>query len=113
MKTVGRILIILAAACLVVGATWTIGQSSGDSAFPSRERPDVASSEGRPAPPAGEFGERGDHHAAQPFSIRGWLGFTQTLVPMTIIFMLVALPSSLWKKRQRSRREDTSPLPAG
>jgi hypothetical protein len=115
MKTIGRILVILAAALVVIGATWAVGRnsSSSTSTFDRAERPAFSSAEGRPAPPDGASRERdGDHHAAQPFSLRGWLGFAQTLVPMMMIITLVVLPTSLWKKRRRARREEASALPA-
>lgn len=107
MKAIIRLLIILLAAFAVTGATWAIGQSSGnssDSAFVQGKRPDFGESEGRPAPPAGREGRAGgDHHAAQWTSVRGWLGFAETLVPITIIIILVTLPASLWKRYQRAR----------
>jgi len=104
MKAIIRLLIILLAAVAVTGATWAIGQSSGssrDSAFVQGERPDFGGSEERTAPPAGREG--GDHHAAQWTSVRGWLGFAETFVPITIIITLVTLPASLWKRYQRTR----------
>lgn len=108
MKAIIRLLIILLAAFAVTGATWAIGQSSGnssESAFVRGERPDFGESEGRSAPPGGREGRAGgDHHAAQWTSVRGWLSFAETLVPITIIIALVTLPASLWKRYQRTRR---------
>lgn len=109
MKIVGRIVMILLAAAVVVGATWAVGQTSDNRSFTRDGRPAFAEQEGRSFAPGGEFRERGaEHHAAQVSSLRGWLGFTQTLVPITIIITLVALPMHFWKKRQRARRGDTS-----
>lgn len=107
MKAIMRLFIILLAAFAVTGATWAIGQSSGnnsDSAFVRGDRPDFGNREGRPAPPAGREGhEGGDHNAAQWTSVRGWLGFAETLVPITLIITLVTLPASLWKRYRRTR----------
>ncbi|MEZ4679404.1 MAG: hypothetical protein R2932_34805 [Caldilineaceae bacterium] len=119
MKTLGRIVIILVAALVVVGATWAVGQSGGNSggnsgSFARRTRPEFSAEAGRPARPDGElreFGERGGRDGAQLLSLRGWLGFGQTLVPMAIIIALVALPTSLWKKRRRAQRSTTSAIP--
>ena len=118
MKTIGRMVVILFAAAVVIGATWLIGQNNGNSTFVPRERPTFAGAEAQAAPATGElranreFRERGERHTAQWLSMRGWLGFTQTLVPMTIIIVLVALPTKYWKRRQRARRSQTSALPA-
>jgi len=105
MKAMIRILIILLAAFAVTGATWAIGQSSGsssDSAFVQGDRPEFGNRAGQSAPTAGRAG--GDHHAAQWTSVQGWLGFAETLVPITIIITLVTLPANLRKRNQRTRR---------
>lgn len=116
MKTIWRIVLILVAAFAVTGATWAMGQTSDNSNFSMRDRGGFARPEGQAAPTNGEFRGRGDfrdgneHHAAQFFSVRGWLGFTQTLVPMAMIIAVVALPMKFWQQRKRARRNATSAL---
>ncbi len=106
MKTIARILIILLAAMTVVGATWAVGQSSSNSGATtavSRNRADFGGAEG--APPRPEGGEGFSRDGSQVLSVRGWLGFAETLVPITLIITLIALPTSLWKRRQRAQRQ--------
>lgn len=111
MKTIGRIFVILFAALAVTGATWAVGQSSSNSAFVPRERGGFERPEGE-FRERGELGGRGDHHSAQFLSLRGWLGFGQTLIPMTIIIAVIALPMRFWKQRKRARRsEEAAALP--
>ncbi len=108
MKTISRIFVILLAAMLVVGATWAVGQSStsaGDATAVVRgDRAELAGAEGRPARSADREG--GDHHAAQFLSVESWLSFSKTLVPLVLIITLVALPTSLWKRRRRAHHHD-------
>lgn len=113
MKTIARLLTILLAAFMVVGATWAVGQSSGNTnAFAGRGRPEFSQQEGQRAFPDREFGERGERDGAQLFNARGWFGFTQTVVPIALIIAVVALPMNFWKRRQRARRNEASALPA-
>lgn len=106
MKTMTRILIILLAALTVVGATWAVGQSSSNSStttFVRGERAEFGGTEGRPVGPEGREGF--DRDGSQLLSVRGWLGFAETLVPIALIITVVALPTSLWKRRQRAQRQ--------
>ncbi len=113
MKTIARVMIIMLAAMTVIGATWAVGQSSGNSnatIFVGRDRADFGGREGRPARPEGGDGFARD--GSQFLNVRGWLGFAETLVPITLIITAVALPTNLWKRRQRAQRQGAVITPA-
>ena len=57
-------------------------------------------------------GEGFGRDSAQFLSVRGWLGFAETLIPITLIITLVALPTSLWKRRQHTQRQGDIVAPA-
>ncbi len=94
MSSIKQIVIILLAVLVVTGALYGYGQMNGAAAgengrFGEFER--RGDFEGR-----GEFGEgrppRGEGDTGLvPFNVRGILGFGQTLVPITIIIIVVAL----------------------
>ena len=103
MKTIMRILIILLAALTVVGATWAVGASnSSTSSSTIEQRDDVDEAAGRPLRPEGEAGF--DRNASQVLSIGGWLGFLETLVPISIIITVVTLVTNWGKRRQAQQR---------
>jgi len=102
----------LLAAVTVVGATWAVGQASSSestSVVMQGESPKVGNSEIRSAPPEGTEFDGGDAYAAPFTSRQGWLGFTESVVPIAVIITLVALPMSLWKRNQRTHMH---PAPA-
>jgi hypothetical protein len=104
MKTLLRIGIILAACLVVTGA---IGQTDwANQTQPRFERSGAEGDSG--SPPAGErrpAGERGGRGA--DLGVRGWLGFGQTLLPMTILIALVSFLTNFGKGR-RQRPETTA-----
>lgn len=109
MKTIMRILIILLAAMTVVGATWAVGASSGSTNSSTIEQPgDFAGDEGRPPRPEGETGF--DRNASQVLSIGGWLGFLETLVPISIIITVVTLVTN-WSKRRHTQQRTSAAAP--
>ncbi|GAB4580719.1 MAG: hypothetical protein Fur0022_34610 [Anaerolineales bacterium] len=118
MKTIFRILIILAFAALVVGGLVAMRQSAwisqlipqrgrfeefGEGFEPPLERP---FEEGE----FGEFGRRGERgERAGGFSLFGILGFAQTLIPMTLIILFVTQIPKLWRAfRLRQKAKPSS-----
>lgn len=101
MKTIIRLLTIVLAISIVIGATWAVGQSSSDSqtSFVQGERPSFDDSSDRPAPIEGF-----DQNAAQFTSLFGWMGLGATVGELAIIIALIALPTSLWNRRRRARQ---------
>lgn len=118
MKTIFRILIILAVSALVVGGLVAMRQSAwasqllpqgrgGD--FGEGFRPGEGFGEGFEPPEGferpfgdGDFGGfegRGGGHGerAGGFSLFGILGFAQTLIPMTLIIIVVTQIPKLWR----------------
>lgn len=114
MKTLLRILIILAAALAVVGVTYAIGQSgwlagqaqgSSHGGIPDGDRPsaDMASSDGEFSPsegrerPEGDMPEGFEHrdggHSASPFSTASLRSFAKTLFPIALVILVVTLAS--------------------
>lgn len=112
MKTIFRILIILAVSALVVAGLVAMRQS----AWASQLLPQGRGGEfGEGFRPGGEFGEgferpfgdgdfggfegRGGGHGerAGGFSLFGILGFAQTLIPMTLIILVVTQIPKLWR----------------
>lgn len=103
MNTIIRLLIIILAISIVVGATWAVGQSSSSNSqtgFVQGERPNFEGSGDRPAPPEGF-----DRNAAQFTSLFGWMGLGETVAEIAIIITLIALPTTLWNRRRRTRQQ--------
>ena len=101
MKTLFRILVILVAACVVIGVTYAIGQTewaaeraqSGFSHKPaegSLSPEGVEHAEGRGVPRE-ELGRHGGGREASPFSSSSLLSFAHTLIPMALVIVVVAL----------------------
>lgn len=96
MKSIKQIVIILLAALVVTGALYGYGQVRGVTAgengrfgeFEQRGNFEGRGDFGEGRPPRGE-GDTG----LVPFNMRGILGFGQTLVPITLIIIGVALIS--------------------
>lgn len=108
MSSIKQIVIILLAALVVTGALYGYGQMSGAAAQNGRfgefeQRGDLGGrgefDAGRP--PRGE-GDRG----LVPFNVRGILGFGQTLIPIALIIIVVALIN---KASSTSRRNPVKP----
>ena len=102
MRTLLRISIILVACLVVTGVTYAIGQTDwANQATPRFER---SGAEGVPtqaqaSEPNSTGGERGGR--AADLSVRGWLGFGQMLIPMTIITALISFLTTIRKRRSR------------
>lgn len=112
MKTLFRIIIILAVSLVVVWATNALGQnSSANQEFPPRfeqEGGENANSSDQQARPPRRFdGERGER-GAEGFSLRGLASFGQTLIPMTIIIALVTTISNFINRRKRAQKLQAS-----
>ena len=115
MKTLLRIIIILAVSLVVVWATNALGQnSSANQEFPPRFEQEggenANSSDQQALPerrPGGERGERGEH-GAEGFSLRGLASFGQTLIPITIIIALVTTISNFINRRKRAQKLQAS-----
>ena len=116
MKTIVRILVILAASLLVVGVTVALGQNSSTTQLPLRSEEfrsqegntsgtDGVNSPQRIRPEGGRDGRRDFEggRRAGGFNAFGILGFSQTLVPMTIVILLVTAISRLGKPRKKVR----------
>jgi hypothetical protein len=106
MKTLLRIAIIIAACLVVTGVTYAVGQTDWANQAPTRfER---SRAEGDSSPPA--TSERrpvgGREGRSADLSVRGWLGFGQTLIPMTVVITLVSFLTNM-RKRRRQRPEMT------
>ncbi|MFN8440590.1 MAG: hypothetical protein U0175_39700 [Caldilineaceae bacterium] len=111
MKTIIRIVIILAAAMLVVGVTYALGQrSSSTQGFSPRfgelRSNDAGGSTNREFRPNREFEGRGfeGRRGGQAFGFRGLAGFTQTLLPITAVIAIVAIIDKAWKRRKRPQK---------
>lgn len=112
MKTLWRILIILLASFVVIGATYAIGQPNAANQPASVEqRPaddanSLQSSEANGADdaaaqvPVGEPRPGGLGLYDADLGVAGWLGFTKPLVPMALITALVSYLTSLNKRRR-------------
>ena len=109
MKTIMRVMIILLAAMTVVGAMWAVGANSGSTSSSTIEqRDDVDGAAGRLPRPEGEAGF--DRNASQVLSIGGWLGFLETLVPISIIIAVVTLATN-WSKRRHAQQRASAVAP--
>ncbi|MCA9966058.1 MAG: hypothetical protein KC423_17525 [Anaerolineales bacterium] len=108
MSSIKQIVIILLAALVVTGALYGYGQMSGAAAQNGR----FGEFEQR-----GDFGGRGEFDAGRPprgegdrglvpFNVRGILGFGQTLIPIALIIIVVALIN---KASSTSRRNPVKP----
>ena len=112
MKTLLRIIIILAVSLVVVWATNALGQnSSANQEFPPRFEQEggenANSSDQQALPERRPGGERGEH-GAEGFSLRGLASFGQTLIPMTIIIALVTTISNFINRRKRAQKLQAS-----
>lgn len=131
MKTLLRLTVILLACLLITGALYTLGQTDWATQQPPGRFERLRGAEGirenaggentpsnrnqtedaqpltrRSRPENGRFeGERG----AQFLSLRGWLGFARTLIPIAIIISLVTLLTKGVKSRQRRRDATVTP----
>ena len=111
MKTLGRILIILAVFALVMGVTYAAVNAGGTSIngaprFENGDRPQFANGE-RPFPGDGQFqpgqrlegfegGERGGG------GVGGLMfGFIKNIVIITVVVVLIAAPRSWFRNRKR------------
>ncbi|MFT3893136.1 MAG: hypothetical protein QM730_16020 [Anaerolineales bacterium] len=114
MKTLGRILIILAMFALVMGITYFVVNASGTSTngmpFEDGERPQFANGE-RPFSggeeqfqpgqrPEGFEGRERDGGDGSVFGMMG--GFVKNTVIIGVIVALIAAPRSWWRNRNRS-----------
>ena len=110
MKILTRILIILAAVAVVVGAFWWIGNSSLASSFGGGDVPgsDFAEDE-RPSRDEmltndemseGFEGRGHDEHSGGRGS---WAGFLEALVPITIIIAVGRLAALIWDMLRRRK----------
>ena len=101
MKTLGRILIVLAVFALVMGITYVAVNAGGNSSggmpqFENRERPQFANGE-RPEFPDGGRPEGGERDGG------GWMfGLIKNVGIIAIITVLIAAPRSLMKNRKRA-----------
>ena len=112
MKTLFRIIIILAVSLVVVWATNALGQnSSANQEFPPRFEQEggenANSSDQQTLPERRPGGERGEH-GAEGFSLRGLASFGQTLIPITIIIALVTTISNFINRRKRAQKLQAS-----
>lgn len=112
MKTLGRILIILAVFVLVMGITYVIVNASGTSAngapFGDGQRPQFADGQ-RPFPGDGQFqprqrpegfeGRDRERGGGSVFGLVG--GFVKNTVIIGVIVALIAVPRSRWKNKNR------------
>ena len=102
MKSLKQILIILAAALVVTGITYAIGQSSSAQETLGLNNLGGLQGEGRGRPEGnglqrpegfegrGESGERGGHHhEADPFGTASLFTFGQTILPIILIMAVV------------------------
>ena len=113
MKTLGRILIILAVFALVMGITYVAVNAGGTSAngapFGDGERPQFANGE-RPFPGDGQFqpgqrpeGFEGREREDGGGSVFGMLGgFMKNTIIIGVIVALIAAPRSWSKNRKRA-----------
>ena len=109
MSSIKQIVIILLAALVVTGALYGYGQMNGAAAgengrfgeFERRDDFEGRGEFGEGRPPRGE-GDRG----LVPFNVRGILGFGQTLIPIALIIIVVALIN---KASSTSRRNPVKP----
>lgn len=102
MNAIKQIVIILLAALVVTGGLYGYGQARGV----------TAGENGR----FGEFEQRGDFEGRPPreggdrgllpFNVRGILGFAQTLIPITLIIVVVTLIN---KARDSARHQPAKP----
>ncbi|MEZ4730370.1 MAG: hypothetical protein R3E79_24850 [Caldilineaceae bacterium] len=131
MKTLFRLGVILLVCLAITGGAYAIGQSPwatqqtlgrfersrGAREFGEREADERVGtfrsgesfrSEGDREAFGGERSVRG--RGLQLFSVRIWLGFTRTLVPIALIITIVTLFTKAVKRRRHHR--GTSPTPA-
>jgi hypothetical protein len=104
MKTIGRILIILAVAALVSGAFWALtgGTNASAGAFPAnrefgelRER-----SDGSP-----EGGFRPDHERGEEsFGALSILGMLKSIIPISVIVLVVVLVERFMNGRRLAQK---------
>ena len=107
MKTLLHIGIIVVACLVVTGTTYAIGQTAwANQAQPrfERSRAEGAPNQAQASETNRPGGERGGRDA--DLSVRGWLGFAQTLIPMAIIIALISFLTNI-NKRRRHRSETT------
>ena len=127
MKTIMRIVIILAAALLVVGVTYALGQGNSNAQrFAPRfeefreggggfdegngEESRASTNQGLRRPNR-EFEGRREYEGGrdgQAYSLRSLASFGQTLIPMTIVIVLITMISRVDKWRKRSQKASAS-----
>jgi hypothetical protein len=112
MKTLGRILIILAVFAFVMGITYVVVNASGSSTngtpFGDGERPQFANGE-RPLPADGQFqpgqrpeGFEGREREGGGGSVFGMMGgFVKNSIIIGVIVALIAAPRSWFRNRKR------------
>ena len=111
MKTLGRILIILAVFALVMGVTYVAINAGGTSIsgaprFENNDRPQFANGE-RPFPSDGQFqpGQRPEGFEGRERGGGGvgglMFGFIKNIVIITVVVVLIAAPRSWFRNRKR------------
>ena len=107
MKTLFKILVILLSAMLIVGAAYAVRQTEWGSSllastggdFP--EGAEMLTDGERPAPPDGDF----DQDSASSFNLESITSFAKTLVPVSLIILLLnATPALFQTLRRRFQR---------
>jgi len=112
MKTLGRILIILAAFAIVMGITYVAVNVAGGSSstgmpqFQGGERPALPNGQfemgERPAFPGSQFGERPE---GRERGGGGWMfGLIKNISIVAVVVTLIALTKSIIQKKKRSTR---------
>lgn len=112
MKTLFKILVILLSAMLIVGAAYAVRQTEWGSSlltstggdFP--EGTEMLTDGERPTPPDGDFdGGDFDRDSASSLSLESFISFAKTLVPVSLIILLLnATPALIQTLRRRSQR---------
>lgn len=99
MKTLGRILIILLAAAIVIGGTYALSQTTAFSALAGRPMGESESEE-RPTPPdfADGQGVRGEREG----NSGSWTTVARNLIAVTLIVAAVQIVWSIGRRIKRS-----------
>lgn len=107
MKTLFKILVILLSAMLVVGAAYAVRQTDWGSSLLSSggdhaEGTEMLTDGERPTPPDGDFdGGDFDRDSASSLSLESFISFAKTLVPVSLIILLLNATLALFQTLRR------------
>ncbi|MBK9927588.1 MAG: hypothetical protein IPP66_20145 [Anaerolineales bacterium] len=95
MKTLGKVIVILAAFAIVMGITYSAVNASGSSS--NGAPPQFENGERHAPPPDGQFVEREEGEGG------GWIfGLIKNIGVVTVVVLLIVLPKNIRQKRKQA-----------